>query len=89
MTIDVRELMTRAAAKPASELDVAALVSTARRRRRVRAACAGAAVVAVAAVAVVVSLPGADRGGIQTPARPVPTTVPTRIPDVSKTHASR
>ena len=85
MSIDVRELLTRAAAKPASELDVAALVRTARRRRRVRAACVGAAV--VAAVVVVVSLPGADRGGIQTPARPVPTAVPTTIPDVGTTHA--
>ena len=59
-----------------------------RRRRRTRRV-AGAVVVtaAIVAVVVVVSLPALDRRSIQTPLRPVPTRVPTRIPDVSKTHA--
>jgi len=87
MSIDVRELLARAAAKPASELDVVTLASTARRRRRVRATYAVALTAVIVALVVVVSLPGVDRGSIQTPARPVPTTVPKRISDVAKTHA--
>jgi hypothetical protein len=53
-----------------------------RRRRTLRAACAVAAA-AIVVLGVVVTLPGIDRESIETPARPVPNT----IPDVSKTHA--
>ena len=58
-----------------------------RRRRTRRAVCAGAVTAAIVTVAVVVSVPGLDGRSIQTPLRPVPTTFPTRIPDVGKTHA--
>ena len=46
-----------------------------------------AAAAAIAVVALVATLPGVDRRGVQTPQRPVPTAVPTTIPDVGKTHA--
>ena len=62
-------------------------VATRRRRRTRRVVCVGAVTAVVVAVAVVISLPGRSRRDIRTPLRPVPTTVPTRIPDVSKTHA--
>jgi hypothetical protein len=40
----------------------------------------------MAVVAVAIWVPGLDRRDVQTPLRPVPTTIPTRVPDVSKTH---
>ena len=52
MRTDVRELLSKAAAEPTSELDVGAVVGTARRRRRrTRAGIAVGCVVVVAAVA--------------------------------------
>jgi hypothetical protein len=48
---DVRELLTNAAARPTSELDVDAVLGTARRRRRTRVGIAVGCVVAVAAIA--------------------------------------
>jgi hypothetical protein len=57
-----------------------------RGRRRVRVACAIVAAVAIAVVALVVILPGTGgHRSIETSARPVPTTVPTRLPDVFPT----
>jgi len=62
--------------------------ATRRGRRTVRVACAIVAAVAIAVVALVVTLPGTGgHRSIQTPARPVPTTVPTRIPEGWQTHA--
>ena len=57
--------------------------STRSRRRRWLGTAAAAFLATVVLVVVVVTLQGVDRRGVQTPLRPVPTT----IPDVSKTHA--
>ena len=57
-----------------------------RHRRARRVACAVAGTAAMAVVAVAIWVPGLDRRDVQTPLRPVPTTIPTRVPDVSKTH---
>ncbi len=54
-----------------------------RSRRGRRLGIAVAAVLAIVALVVVVTRPGIDRRSVQTPRRPVPTT----IPDLSKTHA--
>ena len=83
MSIDVRDLLARAAAEPTSELDVCALVRTARRRRRVRVACALALTAAIVAVVAVVSIPVVEHRHLEAPGRRVPITVP----NLSKTHA--
>lgn len=57
-----------------------------RHRRARRAAGAVAVTAAIVVVAVVVWVPGLDRRDVQTPLRPVPNTLPTQVPDVSKTH---